>query len=186
MITRIVIINSIISSSPPSFSLILIIIMKVSNPLRTRADYDAAQEGIVREVGTFCRCKHPSLVRYVPFHHICEAAFCTWYIICICTWWFWGYFPTFSGTTGWWPTSRGWTFGWSPSLWPATVLPSCCNSPTWRRSTRFGGKSVWGCLPALLQPWTTFITGTEHGIKISKLIVVLERFSYWYIHSLLS
>ena len=86
---------------------------------------------------------------------------------------------TFSGTTGWWPTSRGWTFGWSPSLWPATVLPSCCNSPTWRRSTRFGGKSVWGCLPALLQPWTTFTTGTEHGIKISKLIVVLETFNYW-------
>ena len=36
------------------------------------------------------------------------------------------------GTTGWWPTSQGWTSGWSPSLWPATVSPSCCNSPIWR------------------------------------------------------
>ena len=44
--------------------MIMILIFKVSNPLRNRADYDAAQEGIIREVGTFCRCKHPSLVRY--------------------------------------------------------------------------------------------------------------------------
>ena len=37
--------------------------VKVSNPVRSRADYEGAQEGIIREVGTFCRCKHPSLVR---------------------------------------------------------------------------------------------------------------------------
>ena len=46
----------------------LIIISKVSNPLRNRSDYETAQEGIVREVGTFCRCKHPSLVRYLLCH----------------------------------------------------------------------------------------------------------------------
>ena len=53
-----------VSTSPFSFTWIMILIFKVSNPLRNRADYDAAQEGIIREVGTFCRCKHPSLVRY--------------------------------------------------------------------------------------------------------------------------
>ena len=49
-------------SVPPS-SLGLTYALKVSNPVRSRADYEAAQEGIIREVGTFCRCKHPSLVR---------------------------------------------------------------------------------------------------------------------------
>ena len=44
--------------------------LKVSNPVRSRADYEAAQEGIIREVGTFCRCKHPSLVRLVPLYYI--------------------------------------------------------------------------------------------------------------------
>ena len=56
------------SSSSSPFSLNLIIISKVSNPLRNRSDYETAQEGIVREVGTFCRCKHPSLVRYLLCH----------------------------------------------------------------------------------------------------------------------
>ena len=49
-------------SSVQSF-LCLSYALKVSNPVRSRADYEAAQEGIIREVGTFCRCKHPSLVR---------------------------------------------------------------------------------------------------------------------------
>ena len=44
--------------------------LKVSNPVRSRADYEAAQEGIIREVGTFCRCKHPSLVRLVTLYSI--------------------------------------------------------------------------------------------------------------------
>ena len=50
-------------SVPPSSLLELTYALKVSNPVRSRADYEAAQEGIIREVGTFCRCKHPSLVR---------------------------------------------------------------------------------------------------------------------------
>ena len=51
------------SSVPPSSLLDLTYALKVSNPVRSRGDYEAAQEGIIREVGTFCRCKHPSLVR---------------------------------------------------------------------------------------------------------------------------
>ena len=61
------------SSSSSPFSLNLIIISKVSNPLRNRSDYETAQEGIVREVGTFCRCKHPSLVRYLFCHRFIKV-----------------------------------------------------------------------------------------------------------------
>ena len=45
----------------------------MSNPLRHSADYSSAVEGMVREVGSFCRCKHPSLVRSVRQERASQA-----------------------------------------------------------------------------------------------------------------
>ena len=70
----------------------------------------------------------------------------------------WSHFHL-TGTMGWSPISKAWTFGWSRSLWLAIAWPNCCNSQTSSRSIRSGGKSGWGCLLALRQPWTTFTIG---------------------------
>ena len=70
----------------------------------------------------------------------------------------WSHFHL-TGTMGWSPISKAWTFGWSRSLWLAIAWRNCCNSLTSSRSIRSGGKSGWGCLLALRQPWTTFTIG---------------------------
>ena len=41
----------------------MVVAVKVSNKI-SKDDYDNTEEGIIREVGSFCRCKHPTLVRY--------------------------------------------------------------------------------------------------------------------------
>ena len=40
-----------------------VVAVKISNKL-TRQEYSRAEEGIIKEVGSFCRCKHPALVKY--------------------------------------------------------------------------------------------------------------------------
>lgn len=37
--------------------------VKISNKI-SKEDYASTEEGIIKEVGSFCRCKHPTLVRY--------------------------------------------------------------------------------------------------------------------------
>ena len=40
-----------------------VVAVKVSNKISPE-EYSSREEGIIKEVGSFCRCKHPSLVRY--------------------------------------------------------------------------------------------------------------------------
>ena len=40
-----------------------VVAVKVSNKI-SEEEYTNTEEGIIKEVGSFCRCKHPSLVRY--------------------------------------------------------------------------------------------------------------------------
>ena len=40
-----------------------VVAVKVSNKISVE-EYSSREEGIIKEVGSFCRCKHPSLVRY--------------------------------------------------------------------------------------------------------------------------
>ena len=40
-----------------------VVAVKVSNKI-SREEFSRREEGIIKEVGSFCRCKHPSLVRY--------------------------------------------------------------------------------------------------------------------------
>ena len=40
-----------------------VVAVKISNKI-TKEEYKSVEEGIIKEVGSFCRCKHPTLVRY--------------------------------------------------------------------------------------------------------------------------